>query len=124
MDPRRLQRLSETMREEINEIIGYEMSDPRFLTMSVTDVHLSHDSRSARVMVRIPGAKEVQREGLDALIRAGGFIRQQVAERIDVFRAPDLRFELDAVVETEKLAHLLKRVRRGRPREDQKNPIE
>jgi ribosome-binding factor A len=117
MDPRRLQRLSEAMREELDEIIGYEMEDPRLGSVTVTDVHVSPDSRSARIMVRIPGDRTAQAETLEALKHAGSFVRHQLAERIDVFRVPDLRFELDAMVEGNRVDMLLKRVRKGRARE-------
>lgn len=117
MDPRRLQRLSEAMREELNEIIGYEMEDPRLGSVTVTDVHVSPDSRNARIMVRIPGDRAAQDQSLEALKRAGGFIRHQLAERIDVFRIPDLRFEPDAMVEASRVDMLLKRVRKGRARD-------
>jgi ribosome-binding factor A len=117
MDPRRLQRLSEAMREELNEIIGYEMEDPRLGFVTVTDVHVSPDSRSARVMVRIPGDRAAQDETLEALKHAGNFVRHQLAERIDIFRVPDLRFEFDAMVEGSRVDMLLKRVRKGRVRE-------
>lgn len=124
MDPRRLQRLSEAMREEINEIIGYELSDPRMLAVTVTDVHVSPDSRKARVMVQIAADPAEQTETLEAVRKAGGYIRHQLADRIELFRIPEIRFEMDAMVNTKKLAQLLKRMRKGRPREDQKNPVE
>jgi ribosome-binding factor A len=105
------------MREELDEIIGYEMEDPRFALVSVTDVHVAQDSRSARVMVRIPGAKPEQEESLEALKRAGGLIRQQLAERIELFRIPEIRFELAALVDENRVDILLKRIRKGRPKD-------
>ena len=117
MDPRRLARLSEAMREELDENIGYEMEDPRLGSVTVTDVHVSPDSRNARVMLRIPGDKIAQHEALEALKHACGFIRHQLAERIEVFRLPDLRFELDALVDENRVDILLRRIRKGRVRE-------
>jgi ribosome-binding factor A len=117
MDPRRLQRLSEAMREELDEIIGYEMEDPRLASVSITEVHISPDSRHARVMVRIPGDPSAQLEALEALTHAGKLIRHQLAERIEVFRVPDLRFELDALVDGNRVDMLLKRIRKGRAKD-------
>jgi ribosome-binding factor A len=121
MDPRRWQRLSEAMREELDEIVGYEMADPRLGSVSVTDVHLSPDCRSARVMVRVAGDRQSQEETLAALRHAGGFIRHQLTERIDVYRIPDLHFELDAEVDADRVSYLLKRIRKGRAREPERN---
>jgi ribosome-binding factor A len=122
MDPRRWQRLSEAMREELDEIVGYEMADPRLGSVGVTDMHLSLDCRSARVMVRVGGDRQSQEESLAALRRAGGFIRRQLIERIDIYRIPELHFELDAEVDADRVSHLLRRMRKGRAREQERNP--
>jgi ribosome-binding factor A len=119
MDPRRSERLSETMREELDEMIAYELSDPRIDTAGVAEVTVSPDARQARVRVHLTGDAESQRQCLEALNGAKSFIRRELAQRIDLFRIPDLHFE--AAVSTglgNRMEHLLKRVRRGRPRED------
>src|SRR5258708_14975095 len=51
----RAQRLSEAIREELSEIVGYEMSDPRVAGAVVTDVHISPDKRHAIVRVGVYG---------------------------------------------------------------------
>ncbi len=52
MDPRRAERVAETIREELAGIIGYEMSDPRLAGILVTGVEISRDSRRAEVRVQ------------------------------------------------------------------------
>lgn len=118
MDSRRLQRVSEAMREELDEIINYELSDPRIGEVSVTEVQLSPDSHMAHVRLRLPGDEAARRNTFEALRHASGFIRHQLAERIELFRIPELRFEADALVDPARLQHLMRRVRRGRPREE------
>jgi ribosome-binding factor A len=45
MDEHRSQRVSAAVREELTEIIGFEMEDPRLAAVDVTDVTVSPDSR-------------------------------------------------------------------------------
>lgn len=119
MDPRRSERLSETLREELEEMISYELSDPRIEVTSIAEVLISPDGRQARARLLLPGSPERQKETLDALNHAKGHIRREIANRLDLFRVPDIQFE--AAVSAAlgpRMEHLLKRVKRGRPKPD------
>jgi len=117
MDPRRSERLSEALREELEELISYELSDPRIHISGVAEVLISPDARTARVRLVMLGDAQSQRETLDALNHAKGFIKRELSQRVDVFRLPEFHFEsaLPATMSS-RVPHLLKRVRRGRPR--------
>ncbi len=117
MDPRRSERLSDKLREELDEMISYELSDPRIDVTSVAEVLISPDGRRARARLLMPGDADRQKQTLEALDRAKGFIRRELAIRLDLFRMPELQFEAAVAVELgSRIEHLLKRVRRGRPR--------
>lgn len=116
MDAIRLQRVSEQIREELTELIEYEMSDPRVEGISVTDVHIAPDGRRARVMVALTSA-EGRDEAMAALENARAYLRTQVAHRLALHRTPDLQFELDAVVDPAHLNKIMKRIRKGRPKD-------
>ncbi|HEU0122036.1 MAG TPA: 30S ribosome-binding factor RbfA [Bryobacteraceae bacterium] len=116
MDAIRLQRVSEQIREELTELIEYEMDDPRVEGVTITDVHVSTDGRKARVMVALPNA-EGRDSALGALDHARAYLRTQVAQRLALHRIPDLQFEMDAVVNPTHLNNLMKRIRKGRPKE-------
>jgi len=45
--PRRPERLAETLREEISEVVGFELDDPRLVSVTVTDVVVADDLRDA-----------------------------------------------------------------------------
>jgi ribosome-binding factor A len=117
MTDHRVERITEAIREELAEIIGYEMSDPRVSAATVTDVQISPDKRHAMVRVAIdPGADK--QLTLAALDHARNFLRRQLSARLDLFRIPDIHFEADVASEIgPRMDHLLKRVRKGRPRE-------
>ena len=122
MDPHRAERVSESIREELEELIGYEMSDPRVGSVTVSGVHLSPDFRHAHVQLIMRGSKEEQNATLDALNHAKQFLRHQLTERLQLFRTPDLHFESAIGAElSAKVPEILKRIRRGRPRPSNPN---
>jgi ribosome-binding factor A len=123
MDPRRSERVSETLREELEELIAYELSDPRIQVSGVAEVLISPDARTARARLILTGDASEQHATLEALNRARAYIRRQLAGRIDLFRLPELHFEAAIPAElAPRVSRLLKRVRRGRPRPDTAAP--
>lgn len=123
MEGHRAERISEALREELDELIGYEMSDPRLENVTVSEVVLSPDARKAQVRLRIPGDDARQREAVEALEHARNFIRTQLANRLQMYRLPDLRFEADAGAGVGgRLDFLMRRIKRGRPRDVDANP--
>jgi len=123
LDPHRTERVSESIREELEELIGYEMSDPRVGGASVSEVLLSPDFRRAHVRLVLTGSPEEQAATIDALTHAKQFLRHQLAYRLQLFHTPDLHFEAALPAELgAKVPQILKRIKRGRPRTE-KNPI-
>lgn len=96
---RRPERLAEVLREEITEIVGYELDDPRLLSVTVTDVRVSDNLRDAKVFVVVEGDEKEIREALKGLQHAATFIRQQVALGLDLRHAPIINFVRDTVEE-------------------------
>jgi len=118
MDQHRSERVSEAIREELSEIISYEMDDPRIGLVDVTEVLVTPDMRHARVRMHLTGSEKDREEALRALDGARRFLRQELAARVRLFRIPELHFEADLETgATARIEHLLKRARKGRPRE-------
>ena len=118
MAAHRAERISEALREELDELIAYELSDPRIRDAAVTEVHMTGDMRHA--WVRLHMNAEGREATIEALNHAKAFLRRQLAERLNLFRVPELHFEPDSGVGAGARAEqLLKRVRRGRPRGEQ-----
>lgn len=112
-----MERLAEALREELAELIAYEMSDPRVLDVNVSEVITSPDKRHAQVRVGSASGGDIK-EALKALDNARGFLRHQLAERLDTFRIPELHFEADVSATIgPRMETLLKRVKKGRPRD-------
>jgi len=118
MDSHRAERVSEALREELGEMIAYELEDPRIVDATVTEVLVSPDMRHATVRLHLSSDPKEQQETLAALDGARHLLRRQLAERLTLFRIPELHFEADVTLSTNaRMEYLLKRVRKGRPRE-------
>ena len=96
---RRPERLAEALREEITEVVGFEMDDPRLLGVTVTDVIVADSLREAKVFVVVQGEEIEIKEALKALQHAAAFVRQQVAMNLELNHAPVLNFVRDTVEE-------------------------
>lgn len=110
--------MAEAMREELSELIRFESSDPRLAEIEVTEVVLSTDARRADVLVRLPEQAAARAHAMEGLEHAKGYLRHQLAQRVDLFRAPDLRFVPDSQLGGgPDLGRLRRRLRRGRPKD-------
>lgn len=115
MDERRSLRVSEAVREELAEIIGFELDDPRLVPVNISGVHVSPDSRHARVKVVVLGDEDEQKLALEALDHARHYLRRELAARLSLRMAPELHFEVDRWNEADnRLAILLKRAKKTR----------
>ena len=117
MDERRTLRVSEAVREELIEIIGFETADPRLLQVEVTEVHVSPDGRHATVRVAIRGGPREQKQSLDALEHAKHYLRHELATRLSLRHVPELHFDHDRHPDVEsRIDFLLKRARKSKAR--------
>jgi ribosome-binding factor A len=115
MDEHRTQRVSEAIKEELSEIIGFEMSDPRLAAVDVTEVHVSPDSRHAHVKVEISGEDREQEEAMAALDHARHYLRNELARRLNLRRIPELHFAADRFSDAAgRVELLLKRAKKKR----------
>ena len=99
VDERRPEKLAEALKEEIAEVVGFEMDDPRLETVTVTDVTVASDLRDAKVFVLVEGAEVEIDQALKALRNAATFVRQQVAMNLSLRHAPLLHFVRDTAEE-------------------------
>ena len=106
---RRPERVADILREEISQIVGYELEDPRLTMVTVTDVRLSDNRRDAHVFVTIAGDEEEHRLALSALRHAAPYVRKQLSLSLNLPRTPEIHFVRDRVEEegerVDKLLH-------------------
>lgn len=96
---RRPERVADIIREEISQIVGYELEDPRLTMVTVTDVRLSDNCRDAQVFVTVAGNEEEHRLALTALRHAAPYVRKQLSLSLNLPRTPEIHFVRDTVEE-------------------------
>jgi ribosome-binding factor A len=119
VDERRTLRVAEAVREELTELIGFELDDPRLAGVEVTDVQISHDARHANVKIAVRGDERAQNQALAALEHAGGYLRRELASRLQLRHVPELHFDRDKNPDVEsRVDFLLRRAKKSRARDE------
>ncbi len=95
----RPERIAETLREEIAQIVGYELEDPRLTMVTVTEVRVADDLRDARVYVTVQGDEREHDLALRALRHAAPYVRKQLGFSLNLRHTPALHFVQDTVEE-------------------------
>ena len=109
----RSERTADTLKEEIAQIVGYELEDPRLTSVTVTDVRLSADKRAVRVYVTVAGDEEEHKSALAALKHAAPYVRKQLGLTLNLPRTPEIHFVRDRVEEEgERVDQLLQEIER------------
>lgn len=94
----RLSRIEEELKREISNIINYELSNSNITGMvSVTKIKVSPDLSRARVFVTMLNSNK--KNTLAALKKSAGYIRREIAHRVNLRTTPELIFEFDESIE-------------------------
>ena len=108
MFPERIKRVEEQVVRELAEILDRDIKDPRIGMVTVSDARVSRDLRKADIYIsRLGENEEEDRECMEGLNQARGYIRRLLGERVVLKYLPDLTFHLDTgprkAMEMEKL---------------------
>lgn len=95
----RIQRIAGRVREEMSELLVYQIQDPRLLGVSVTDVQIDRELAFADIYVSAVEGQERAKDVIEALQHAGSFIRHYLAEKVQLRSFPKLRFFWDPTPE-------------------------
>ena len=97
-DGRRTKRVAELIQRHFAEILRREVDDPRLAAVVVTGVEISDDLMIAKIGVRLLVADDDERQRksiVELLRRAASRLRRQITPRLELKRAPELRFHYD-----------------------------
>jgi ribosome-binding factor A len=104
----RKDRVAGLIREVISDIVVRRIKDPRVQGVTITDVRMSGDLKSARVYFSslTDGKVEDHKQGLDS---AQGFIRRELRRELDLRYIPELAFFYDTAFDhSVKISQILK----------------
>ena len=94
-------RINMEVQRELSEIIRTEVKDPGLndVMVTVVSVEVTPDLKYCKAYISVLGSDEAAREALAGLKRAVGFIRTELARRVNLRNTPELKFILDQSIE-------------------------
>jgi len=111
MTSRRQRQVASLIHRELSQILLFESKDPRVHDITITDVEVTADLQLARVYFSVIGGEEQVQEALDGLAHAKGYLRSQLAGRVELRLTPDLSFEVDRTAAyAQRIEELLERI--------------
>ena len=82
------------------EIIRSEIKDPRINPMTtVVSVEVAPDLKTCKAWISVLGNEESQKDTLAGLRSAEGYIKNQLARKINLRNTPEIRFIIDQSIE-------------------------
>ncbi len=91
----RAQRIADRIHEELSGIILMEVSDPRITSAYITKVRVDNELSYANIYVSAMEGSEEADSILEGLNHASGYLRRELAQRIQLRHFPRLRFYWD-----------------------------
>ena len=94
---RRIEKLSALLKREISELIVNGVRDERIhqAMITITNVEVSGDLQHAKIFISLLGEEQNKADVLVCIDEAKGFIRGELARRLQMRRSPDLVFKVD-----------------------------
>lgn len=94
-------RINMEVQRELSEIIRTEVKDPGLgnAMVTVVSVEVTPDLKYCKAYISVLGSQEAARDALQGLNRAVGFIRKELARRVNLRNTPELKFILDQSIE-------------------------
>ena len=100
MSSNRADRIGMEIHRALAEVLREDISDPRVSTMcSVVRTELSKDLMYCKAYISVLGNEEAAKDTIQGLKSAVGFVRTQLAKRINLRNTPEITFILDQSIE-------------------------
>jgi ribosome-binding factor A len=95
----RANRIAQRIKEELSELLLFNVSDPRLTGVQVTHVRVDRELAYANIFFSALEGSERKEEILEGLDHAYGYLRHQLTQRIQLRSFPQLRFNWDPIPE-------------------------
>ena len=93
-------RVSGEVQKVLSEIIRGEIKAPRISPLtSVVQVYVAPDLKTCKAYISVLGDEEAQKHTLEGLESAVGYIRRQLAGKLNLRNTPEITFILDQSIE-------------------------
>jgi ribosome-binding factor A len=91
----RVERINETIKEILGELLLGQIKDPRVGMVTITAVRVSSDLSTAKVHYTVMGEENDRLDTERGLASAKNFMRMTVASELKLRSAPELKFVYD-----------------------------
>lgn len=111
MSYKRSDRVADSVKREIADLLLRRVKDPRVAGVTVTDVEMTADLQHARIYYCVMGTPSAEEKQTAAagLAKATGFMRQELGKRLHLRYLPQLAFYYDTSFDYgDKIERLLK----------------
>ena len=92
---KRADRVADLIKAELSDILLKQIRDPRIGLLTITDVKMSDDLRSAKIYVVQMGKDKLDAELQAGLEKAKGFLKRELGKRLSLRYIPDVFFFYD-----------------------------
>tara|TARA_B100000579_G_scaffold344798_1_gene297321 strand:- start:20 stop:406 length:387 start_codon:yes stop_codon:yes gene_type:complete len=94
---RRVEKLAALLKREVSDLLVNGVRDERIhqTMITITTVEVSADLQHAKIFLSLFGEEQKKAEVLVCLEEAKGFIRGELARKLQMRRFPDLVFKID-----------------------------
>lgn len=94
-------RINMEVQRELSEIIRTEVKDPRLSSAmtSVVSVEVSPDLKYCKAFISVLGDEETCKSVQEGLNSAVGYIRRELARRVNLRNTPEIKFVLDQSIQ-------------------------
>ena len=98
---RRVERVAALIRREVSQLLISGLRDERIhdAMVTITEVTVSGDLQHCKIFVSVYGKSSNREQVMDALNAASGFLKGELARRLQMRRAPEVAFQLDKGIE-------------------------
>ena len=88
------------VQRELSDIIRLEIKDPRIHPMTtVVSAQVTPDLKYCKAFISILGDEEAGKATIEGLKSAEGYIRRELARRVNLRNTPEIKFILDQSIE-------------------------
>ena len=113
-------RINGEVQRALAEIIRSGLKDPRISPLtSVVSVEVAPDLKTCKAWISVYGDEKAQKDTISGLKNAEGYIRRELASRVNLRNTPEITFILDQSIEYGvRMSKLIAEVNQGKPEED------
>ena len=117
-------RINAEVQKELSEIIRTEIKDPRVngAMTSVVAVEVTPDLKYCKAYISVMGSDEEKKDTIAGLRSAEGYVRRQLAKRLNLRNTPEIQFVLDQSIEYGvHMSRLIDEVNKETPERDEED---